>query len=839
MLLDGVGDHRLSLELMRWLVNPDIDRIDLAVSFIMRSGLEVIAGHLEAALQRGASIRIITTDYLAITDPDALTWLIDLADQPNPNEGRLLVKVFHDPKVSFHPKAYIFRSSTGGAAGGFVGSSNLSRSGIDGGMEWNVGVDQVKPLVDSFERLWNHSHCVDLNPRWLADYRKRRPPANVPPDSPEAAVPNEPPRQPVTPWPIQTEALEALEQARIKGFRRGMVVMATGLGKTLLAALDSNRPEFRRVLFIAHREEILRQSRDAFRQVRTDGSFGFFTGQDKQPEADVVFAGIQTLHRHLHRFDANRFDYVVVDEFHHASAPTYRRAIARFDPKFLIGLTATPERRNGADLLSLCSNNLVFECGLDEGIRRGNLSPFHYWGIKDVADYAPIPWRNGRFDPEALAGAIETQDRAEQSLSEWRQKATGPTLAFCSSIAHAEFMADFFNRRGVPSHTVHSGPRSYPRQVAVEELQSGTVKVLFTVDVFNEGVDVPEISTVLILRPTDSPVVFLQQLGRGLRTSKGKEALQVIDLVGNHHSFLMKPRLLWGMGSAETNPSKMAVLQAIETGEFELPPGCSAAFELEAVDLLRRLWDTRTGRGHSVAHDQTEALADFCRNYADEYGERPSAAQTSRTVDFDLKPGHKSIADAAGWHRYLHQQDLLSASEQAATDELGNVLRGLEQESITKSYKLVALRALIELGGTTAPVPVAEVAARSLSAIRQDHRLRADIQIKEIPDLDNVSAKRWRDYWLKWPLQHMTNKSGSLFRIDPGDADTGGMIAPTFSVPSEHRGVFDELATEIVEWRLQDYLLGSKANPEPKALPSTTAQPHSEQQARPAQGSSA
>ena len=484
ILLDGSGDRRLYLEILRWLINPDIDRIDLAVSFIMKSGVNLIADHLEVALLRGARIRLLTTDYLSITDPDALTHLLDLADRPDLDESQFQVKVFHDPKVSFHPKAYLFRSTNSAVAGGFVGSSNLSRSGIRSGVE-NLGVDQIDPLVESFgamdrfpmyinrprwgsigfdsvprtaiasidvesfEQLWTDSRCTSIDARWVAEYRIRRPPDSVPrTPPPEASIDVEPPRQPVNPWPVQVQALEALEQTRIQGFRRGLVVMATGLGKTLLAAFDSNRPEFRRVLFIAHREEILRQSRDAFRRVRPDGRFGFFLGADKDPEAEVVFASIQTLHRHLDRFESDRFDYVVVDEFHHAAAPTYRRAIESFRPKFLLGLTATPDRLDGADLLALCGNNLVFECDLVEGIRLERLSPFHYWGIKDVADYAPIPWRNGRFDPDKLAEAIETTQRAEQALEEWRERAAGPTLAFCTTIAHAEFMAEFFNREG-------------------------------------------------------------------------------------------------------------------------------------------------------------------------------------------------------------------------------------------------------------------------------------------------------------------------------------------------------------------------------------------------------
>ncbi|MCY3890506.1 MAG: DEAD/DEAH box helicase family protein [bacterium] len=819
VLLDGFGDRKLRLELLRWLINSEIDQIDMAVSFIMKSGLALIADHLEAALQRGASIRILTTDYLDITDPDALATLLDLADWPaaSGNAGRLEVKVFHDPSMSFHPKAYLFRSSYSSAAGGFVGSSNLSGSGIDGGVEWNLGVNRLAPLVESFERLWDDPRCMPVDARWLAAYRLRRPPDDVPrTPPPEAAVPVEPATQPVNPWPVQNEALRALEQTRIQGFRRGLVVMATGLGKTLLAAFDSNRPDFRRVLFIAHREEILRQSRDAFRLVRPDGRFGFFLGADKDPEADVVFASIQTLHCNLDHFEPDRFDYVVVDEFHHAAAPTYRRAIERFHPKFLLGLTATPDRLDGADLLALCGNNLVFEYDLIEGIRQERLSPFHYWGIKDVVDYTPIPWRNGRFDPDKLAEAIETTQRAEQTLEEWRERAAGPTLAFCTTIAHAEFMAKFFNQRGVRSLAVHSGPGSAPRQSAIEDLRSGAIQVLFAVDVFNEGVDIPEIGTVLMLRPTDSPVIFLQQLGRGLRLTDDKVALQVIDFVGNHHSFLMKPRVLLKMGPSEGTLTDRAVVEAAETGEFDLPQGCSAEFELEAVELLRQMLAQRAGKRGRAARDEAAALAEYCLNYAEEHDTRPTAAQTSRSVG--IKPGSGPIKRAGGWHRYLDNLGLLSDAHKNAVEEAGDVLRALESERISKSYKLVALEVMLELGAAYGPVSVADAAERSLQAIREDHRLRADIHIKEIPNLDEVSPEKWRKYWFKWPLEHLSNRPGkSLFSHEPGD--DGGMMVPTFSVSDERREAFVEMAFEVLDWRLQDYLLARLTVPEPSALP--------------------
>ena len=719
VLLDGSAEGRLLPRLIDRLQDPNLDRIDMAVSFVMKSGLARIIQPLEDAVDRGAHVRILTTDYLAITDPDALTQLADLAEG---DDRRLEVRLFSGGSVAFHPKAYIFWSSDGEAAAGYVGSSNLSASGIDGGVEWNLGVDRVEQLVAGFESLWADGRTRRLNARTLSEYREtwrrsaRRVLAPHPdPDSepveesqpaaPEeilrhlTGVADELPTQPVALRPIQTEALAALERTRADGFDRAFVVMATGLGKTWLAAFDSARPEFRRVLFVAHREEILRQSRDVFRRVRPDADLGLFMGDEKMADAKTIFASVQTLHRHLGRFDPTEFDYLVIDEFHHAAASTYRAVLRHFKPAFLLGLTATPERRDGADLLALCGNNLVFDCGLAEGIRRDELSPFHYWGIADVTDYDPIPWRSGRFDPETLATAIETRERAAKALHEWRAKGGGPTLAFCSSISHARFMKDFFVAEGVRSAAVYSGEGSDPRHGSVADLQAGAIEVLFAVDVFNEGVDIPEVETVLMLRPTDSPVVFLQQLGRGLRKTEGKASLRVIDFVGNHHSFLSKLRTLLSLGAR--TPRNKDVLDALCSRDFELPPGCSVNFELEAIEILRLLVSSSTS--------EAKRLEEFCRNYESENGVRPTATQAFSSVGCRISSS--SVKRAGGWHRYLDDLGMLTPDDRATVESLGDVLRGLELEPITKAYKLVTLAALLELEALHQGASVVDVAS--------------------------------------------------------------------------------------------------------------------------------
>ena len=338
----------------------------------MRSGLALIDNPLEDALDRGAEIRVLTTDYMHITHADALARLLDLADATG---GLLQTRVFSDPTTSFHPKGYLFWSSTEERASAFVGSSNLSASGLAGGVEWNIGVDRVLPIRVAFERVWEDPRSRVLTAEWLRAYRRLAPAEVV-----SLGVEIEPPVQPAAPRPIQREALDALELPRWPGTGPDSSSWLPGLGKTWLAAFDTARPQFRRVLFVAHREEILRQSRDVFRQVQPDGDFGLYYGGERRPEARVVFASVQTLARRFDAFAPDAFDYIIVDEFHHAAAASYRQVIDHFTPAFLLGLTATPDRMDGADLLALCGDHLVYQCDLVDGIRREELVPFYVLG---------------------------------------------------------------------------------------------------------------------------------------------------------------------------------------------------------------------------------------------------------------------------------------------------------------------------------------------------------------------------------------------------------------------------------------------------------------------------
>ncbi len=783
-------EGRMRRALVQALLTPQFDRIDLMVSFVQRSGLDLLGAHLDTALERGAQVRVLTTDYLGITDPAALGYFLDRLADPE-----LSVRVFSDPTTSFHPKAYLFHRSQDASGLAIVGSSNLSRSALERGVEWNLQTKHLTELHEAFERLWNDPRAVPLEREWLVQYAERRPiqvatVSTVEERDVADGIATESGPEPTS---VQREALDALERTRSMGFEAGLVVMATGLGKTWLAAFDSTRPSFRRVLFVAHREEILKQSRDVFRRVRPDGDFTTFMGDERDASGDVVFASVQSLTRHLPRVDPDAFDYVIVDEFHHADAPTYRRVLSHLRPTFLLGLTATPERSDRADLLALCADNLVYECDLVSGIQQNLLSPFAYRAIRDVADYAEIPWRAGRFDVAALAERLETQERARQVLDEWRRlgEARRRALGFCCSITHANFMAQSFIEAGVAALAVHSGQGSAPRDLALEQLHDGTVEVLFTVDLFNEGVDVPAVDTVLMLRPTESPIVFLQQLGRGLRRHPGKERLDVVDLVGNHQGFLLKARLLAELGGLVAPTSRQAV-ERLSDDSLELPPGCSIVVDTEVVDLFKEMLGRRSRGQHR------EVLLAWVEAHE---GRRPTALEYSLYLNGPL-PNVQ-----AGWFGLLRDAGLLSDDEAAVVDsQVGDFLREIEKGAYTKSFKLVTLQAMLNAQRLHDGMPLRDLALGARWLVLRDRRLRNDLvnAVRSFADPARPSDSEWLAYWRRNPIDAWT--AAGRADADPWFRLDGEQFTPTFSAPEGLEHVADDLVGEIVEYRLHRYL---------------------------------
>jgi superfamily II DNA or RNA helicase/HKD family nuclease len=768
--------------------------LDVAVAFVLGQGLALLEEHLKDLLRGGGRLRFLTGDYRDVTDPDALQRLLDLETIAGLSGAAIDLRIFESDRTTFHPKSYIVHLRDGDGVA-FVGSSNMSASALETGIEWNYRVipkrDRVAfgTVVDAFSTLFRHPSTRRLTAAWVDAYRRRRPPH----EARIIDVAPEPLTQPV-PHDVQREALQALVRTRVAGNRAGLVVLATGLGKTWLAAFDSARPEYRRVLFVAHREEILEQALATFRCIRPGATLGFYTGEEKAADTDVLFASIQTLGRarHLAGFDPTTFDYIVIDEFHHAAAATYRRLIDHFTPRFLLGLTATPERADGGDLLSLCGENLVYRCDLVEGIRRELLVPFRYFGVPDEIDYSNIPWRSTRFDEEALTQAAATQSRAQNALEQWRERGGRRTLAFCCSTRHADFMAEFFDAAGVRTAAVHSGASSAPRALSLERLKTGEIQAVFAVDMFNEGVDLPSVDTVMMLRPTESRVLWLQQFGRGLRRAEGKDRLTVVDYIGNHRTFLIKPQTLLGLPQSD-----VAVLHALEravSGTVDLPPGCEVTYDLRAVEILRALLRVRPDSG---------ALTSWYGDFRDRHGIRPLAVEAF----------HEGYAPRAArrshgsWLRMVHQMgDLDSASavlvQDAATRTAGPTAAGfleqLEITPMTRSYKMLVLLAMLNEDRLPGAIDAGDLVRAIARLADRSARLQADIEVP-LKDVDAV-----RRHLEQHPIAAWCGGAGTggtaYFSYE------AGVFASRFDVPADRRDAFQTLTRELVEWRLAEYL---------------------------------
>lgn len=563
-------------------------KIDIIVSFLMESGVRMILKDLKDALGRGAKIRILTGNYLGITQPSALYLL------KKELGNRIDLRFFNDKSRSFHPKSYIFHY--GKISEIYIGSSNVSKSALTSGIEWNYRFNSMadeknfRLFFHTFEDLFYH-HSIVVDDEELKRYSKNwhRPAVSKDLDRyDDGEESHEKIEMMFQPRGAQIEALYALEESRAEGAAKGLVHAATGVGKTYLAAFDSAKYE--KVLFVAHREEILKQAALSFRNVRGSEDYGFFYGKQKDTGKSVIFASVETLGRedYLNEeyFAEDYFDYLVIDEFHHAVTGQYRRIVDYFKPQFMLGLTATPERMDGKNIYELCDYNVPYEISLKEAINKGILVPFHYYGIYDETDYSGLHLVKGRYDGHELTEIYQNNHKRYDLIYKYYKKYhSNRSLGFCCSRQHAEEMAKEFCKRKVPAAAVYSnadGEFAEDRDIAVERLKNQEIKVIFSVDMFNEGLDIASLDMIMFLRPTDSPVIFLQQLGRGLRTYKGKEYLNVLDFIGNYEKAGKTPFLLAGETSWDGKG-------AIGSHDMEYPDDCIVDFDMCLIDLFQEL----------------------------------------------------------------------------------------------------------------------------------------------------------------------------------------------------------------------------------------------------------
>ncbi|MFG3685432.1 DUF3427 domain-containing protein [Micromonospora sp. NPDC047740] len=581
LLVNGRHQPRIGHEVTHEMASAD--EVDLLCAFIKWHGLLQVQGAISDLIARGGRLRVITTTYMGATHQRALDRLAELGAE---------IKVSYETRTTrLHAKAWLFRRNNGTTTA-YVGSSNLSKTALVDGVEWNVRISNLEQphVIDTFEATftdyWNDSAFEAYDPAKDAD-RLRIALRGERPDGAPTEIAN----LDVRPFPYQQEILDDLDAERlVHGRWRNLVVMATGTGKTVVAALDYRRlhraGRVDSLLFVAHQEQILRQSRSVFRQVMGDGSFGeSLVGGGRPKDWKYVFASIQSLHRQ--KIDPEAFDMVIVDEFHHAEAPTYARLLERLRPRVLLGLTATPDRSDGGDVRRWFDGRASVELHLWEALERQLLAPFQYFGLHDDVDLSQLRWKRGQgYDPAELDGIYTgNHARARMVLRAVRDTANVGrmrALGFCVSIGHAEFMADWFTHHGLPSAAVTSRVDRADRHALLDRFRKHELQVLFTVDLFNEGVDLPMVDTILMLRPTESATIFLQQLGRGLRLDDDKPCLTVLDFIGGQHAnfrFDLRWRALTGV-------SRRAVEAVVRDDFPSLPSGCHIELDRVAKEIV-------------------------------------------------------------------------------------------------------------------------------------------------------------------------------------------------------------------------------------------------------------
>ena len=753
LLVNARGEHRIGDEIEKEMASAD--RVDLLCAFLIWSGFVRMRSAFQKLLQeRRRPLRILTTAYCGATERRVLDELCELGAD---------IRVSYDTRrTRLHAKAWLFQRDSGFHTG-YVGSSNLSAPALSDGLEWNVrlsSVESAKALEKfrtTFESYWQDGE--------FEPYDKNRDAARF-----DLAISQEKGGNgaltsilssiEVRPYDYQRLMLEQLETERyVHGRFRNLVVAATGTGKTVLAALDYRREVHRagrplRLLFVAHRKEILTQSQATFRQVLRDGQFGGLYVDGERPQAgQSVFASIQSLSRlDLDKIASDHWDFVVIDEFHHAAASTYQALLGHVRPKILVGLTATPERADGEDILHFFGGKSATELRLWDAIDRSLLCPFQYFGVADGVDISQC-WRRGQLDLQELDNVFSAHNaRAIRVLQELTSHVVHPrrmkALGFCVGKGHARFMANEFNKRGLPALALTAETPAEERKAAVSKLNSGEVCILFTVDLFNEGVDVPAIDTVLMLRPTESATIFLQQLGRGLRLSDTKSCLTVLDFISHAHRefrFDVRYRALLG-------GTRQDLERQIHEGFPILPAGCAIRLAPDAARILlenlREALSPRTDRlvRELKALGSGTTLSRFLEHtgleLADIYRNNRTFTSLRRDAGLSALPaGPEEAMLARNFVRMLHNDDPRLLDTVLAHLDHASPPRPVGLDARIWSTALVTLlgeSAVLDLSGALAKLwlhPAIRAELKELFAILRERVAHLPVPFAQRPDV--------------------------------------------------------------------------------------------------------
>ena len=678
------GNHSivLSEELCREIQTAD--EIDFLVSFIKFSGLRLIYDSLQKFTLNGGILRVICTTYMGATEPIAIEKLSAL---PNTE-----IRISYNTKSTrLHAKSYIFKRKTGFDTV-YIGSSNLSKAATNDGMEWNVKLtNQDAPQIIStvhatFESYWN---SPDFELYDTSCHEKLVEAINHE---------NKPPRTTIlpfdwNPFPFQKQILDELYAEReVFGSYRNLVIAATGTGKTVIAAFDykrfleDNPGSINRLLFVAHRKEILEKSRLTFQSILNDSNFGeLIVGGRRPVHYDHLFMSIDTLESmNLETLvDCNHFDYIVVDETHHGAAKSYNTLLTYFKPKILLGLTATPERMDGKDILQYFNNRIASEIRLPEAINRELLVPFHYFMVTDRVDLSNVKFTRGKYDLNELRTLYENNsDRVDEIVSAVNRYQPDVDsikgLGFCVSKQHAEYMAEQFTKFEIPSIALTSDSNEDERRQAPNRLRKGAIKFIFTVDLYNEGVDIKEINTVLFLRPTESMTVFIQQLGRGLRTCSGKTELTVLDFVGQaNKKYQVHEQKLRYLTSATAIP----ISKQINDGFCGLPNGCNIKLEEKAKEYIL---------DNIKLHAKSGYLEDRFKDYMDVCSDDPKLTDFLEFSDLELSDIYKSKTKTfTGIYKRLNKKIVPDETEEKLFSKAFVKLSTIDSKSWIEKIKTI------------------------------------------------------------------------------------------------------------------------------------------------------
>ena len=730
--------------------------IDIIVSFLMESGVKLLLQDLKEALKRGVKIRILTGNYLKVTQPQALYLLkSELKDKVD-------LRFYNNPNKSFHPKAYMFHNPIDSEI--YIGSSNISRGALTSSIEWNyrflksTAPNDFKVFYDTFEDLFNN-HSLIITDEVLKDYSKQWTRPNIYKDIEKEESKEDNVINIFEPRGAQIEALYSLEKSREEGFDKGLVVAATGIGKTYLAAFDSAK--YNKILFVAHREEIIKQAAQSFKNVRNSDDIGFFYSNQKDTKNSFIFALVQTLGKEQYLneeyFSKDYFDYIIVDEFHHAVSSNYKKIIDYFTPKFLLGLTATPERLDSKDVFALCDYNMVYEVRLKDAINKGWLVPFRYYGIYDeTVNYEHIDYKNGKYDDKQLEEALMLNKRGEIILNHYLKYNSKRAMGFCTSRHHAEYMAKVFNENNIPSAAVYSGEKgeySEDRNIALSKLTSGELKVIFSVDMFNEGLDVPAIDMVMFLRPTQSPTIFLQQLGRGLRKFKDKKYLNVLDFIGNYKKANLVPFLLSGKEYSASECKKN------KQGDYEFPEECIVDFDFKIIDIFKKQAESEMKVKDKVK-EQFEVVSQML-------GYRPSRVELFTYIDDEVYQNIRSKAmnPFSNYLEYIKENDKLTHDEEILYNSRGReFINMIETTSMSKTYKMPVLLAFYNYGDIKMEISEDDIYKSFYNFYRKGSNKVDMLKDKGTREFETWDKKKYVSLANNNPIKFLLKTHGEFFK---------------------------------------------------------------------------